>query len=188
MKSTVKKLWLTLAAFAVIGLASEAKAYTPSKNLDIHVSITASKSLSVDTTYYNFGALPISSTVVSASSITVTNDSGGLVETYTIQGASATAIGTGTDWVLAGSAGSDQYALAAQFSATFGNLQAAWTSDDLTYNPVASTAEIFGNTTAGESGLSVASAGIRGLWFRIKTPTAVTDTVEHKATITLAVQ
>ena len=187
MKSTSKKLWLALAVIGVIGLASEAKAYTPSQNLDIRVSIAASKSLSVNTTYYNFGALPISSTVVSASSITVTNDSGGLVETYTLQGASATPVGAGTEWVLASSAGSDQYALAAQFSEV-GNIQSGWTSDDLNYNAVACTAEVFGNATAGESGLSVASAGVRGLWFRIKTPTAVTDTAEHKATITLAVQ
>src|SRR5882672_6548653 len=108
---TSKKLWLALAVFGLMGLASEAKAYTPSQPLDIRVSINASKSLSVNTTFYNFGALPISSTVVSASSITVTNDSGGLVETYTIQGASATPVGAGTNWVLAASGGQDQYAL-----------------------------------------------------------------------------
>ncbi len=187
MKFITKKMWLLMAAVAVSGLTSEARAYTQSKGLDIHVSITASKSLAVNTTYYDFGALAVNATVVSASSITVTNDSGGLIETYTIQGASATAVGTGTDWVLASSAGTDQYALSAQFSDP-GNIQAAWTNDALTYSAVACTDEVFGNTTHGEAGYQVAYNGVRGLWFRIKTPTAITDGAEHKATITLAVQ
>src|SRR6185503_17277321 len=144
--NTVKKLWLALAVIGVIGLASEAKAYTPQKPLDIRVSINASKSLSVNTTFYDFGQLNISSTVVTASSITVTNDSGGLIETYTIQGDSATAVGVGTDWTLAASAGTNQYALAAQFS-DVGNLQVGWTTDDLTYGIVPCTDEIFGNNT-----------------------------------------
>jgi len=192
MKNTMKKMWLALAAFAVIGFASEAKATypNPSQHIDINVSITASKSLEVDTTYYTFGALPISSTAVSGSSITVTNDSGGLVETYTITGASAVAVGVGTDWVLSsvGTPGQDQYALSAQFSDNFGNIQSSWANDYLNYNPTACTSDIFGNGTAGESGAAVANNGIRGLWFRMKTPTAVTDSVQHKSTLTLAVQ
>ncbi len=170
-----------------VGLAPSVEAASSSQNLDIHVSINASKSLSVNTTSYNFGALAINSTVVSASSITVINDSGGLIETYTIQGASATPVGVGANWVLATSAGTDQFALAAQFSNP-GNIQAAWTADDLTYAAIGCTADQFGNGTPGESGLQVTPNGIRGLWLRIKTPTAVTDTAEHKATITLAVQ
>ena len=97
MKHTTKKLWLAAALVAVMGLASEVKAAypNPTQALDIKVSINAQKSLEVGTTWYNFGALPISSTVVSGSSVAVWNDSGGLVETYTIQGASATGLGGG---------------------------------------------------------------------------------------------
>ena len=191
MKHTTKKLWLALAALAVMILATDAKAAfpNPTQALDIRVSINAQKSLEVGTTWYNFGALPISSTVVSGSSIAVWNDSGGLVETYTLQASSAVAIGGGgTDWVLAGAGGQDTFALGAQFAASAGTIQGAWTTDAMTYYATACTDEVFGNTTHAESGLTVGPAGMRYLWFRIQTPTAVTDTKYHLSTITLAVQ
>src|SRR5262249_47748439 len=95
MKSTHVKLWLVVAALAVIGLAQEAKANTGSQNIDIHVSVNATKSVAVDNNSYTFPAIPVSSAAVSASSITVTNDSNGVVETYAILG--ATAITAGND-------------------------------------------------------------------------------------------
>ena len=187
MKNITTNIRIALIAIAILGASRIAQAYTPSQPLDIRVSISASKSLAVSTTYYNFGALAINSTNVSASSITVTNDSGGLIETYTIQGASATAVTAGTDWGLAASTGTNQYAMDAQFSNP-GSIQTAWTSDALSFTATPCTAEVFGNTSGSESGLNVSPSGVRGLWFRIKTPSAVTDTAEHKATITLAVQ
>ena len=184
----IKKITLGfLSVMAIIALAhTNARAYTPTKNLDIRVSITASKSLTVNTTSYNFGAMPISSTVVSGSSISVTNDSGGLVETYTIQGASATPNGAGTNWVLAAAAAQDQYALQAQFNDMPAPLTGTFNANhNLTFAAVAASGTQFaGNQT----GLSVQPAAIRGLWFQIKTPTAVTDTQIHIAQIVLAVQ
>ena len=191
MKHTTKRLWLALAALAVMAVASDVKAAfpNPTQALDIRVSINAQKSLEVGTTWYNFGAMPISSTVVSGSSIAVWNDSGGLVETYTLPASSAIALGGGTNWVLAAAAGQDQYALGAQFAAGTGaDIQGAWTTDALTYYAVACTDEVFGNTTHAEAGYQVGPAGMRYLFFRIQTPSAVTDTKYHLATVTLAVQ
>ena len=191
MKHTTKRLWLALAALAVIGLASEAKATypNPTQVMDIRVSINCSKSLEVGTTWYNFGALPISSTAVSGSSVAVYNDSGGLVETYTLQASSAVPIGgSGTNWVLAASVGQDQYTLGAQFANGTGGDLGVWTTSLLTYSVVPCADSTFGNGTHAEAGDLVQPAATRYLWFRIQTPSSVSDTAYHLATVTLAVQ
>ena len=181
-------LWLVGAAMAFALFASPTKAQA--QNLDIHVSITATKSLSVNTTFYDFGALPASSAAVSASSITVTNTSSVLIETYTIQGANAISDSGGTNWTLASSTASEQFALAGQFSnSTPANTDAAFTSDDMTSSPVTCSATVFGNGTVGESGSSVdpVTTPARGLWFRLRTPSITADSGAHKITIVLAV-
>ncbi len=185
--STNKKLWLGLAALALVAFAMPAKAAT-SQAIDIKVSITATKSLAVNTTYYDYGALAVSVSSVS-SNIDVTNDSVGLVESYSLQGQNAASTGGGTPWTLAASPNNDTYALAAQFSdAQPNNVDGSWGSDDLTTSVINCTATVLGNGTAGESGASVASSAVRKLWFRLKTPTSVSDTTQHNATLTLAVQ
>ena len=181
-------LWLIGAAMAFALFASPSKAQA--QNLDIHVSITATKSLSVNTTFYDFGGLPASSAAVSASSITVTNNSSVLIETYTIQGANAVSQSGGVDWTLAASTSTDQFALAAQFSnSTPANTTAAFTSDDMTSSPVTCSATVFGDGTVGESGSAVdpVTTPDRGLWFRLRTPSVVSDSSAHKITVVLAV-
>ena len=118
-KKSLKKfgLWLIAAFVAVVVGRTPAHASTDTVHIDIHVSISASKSLAINTTSYNFGALAVNTSSVSASAITVTNDSGALLETYTMQGANATSSGGGTTWNIAASTGViDQYVLAFQSS------------------------------------------------------------------------
>ena len=175
-------------AGALWGLASPAHAVT-SQTLDIKVSISATKSLSAGTTTYDFGAQTVNLSTVSTSAIAITNNSGALVETYTIQGANAVSTGGGTTWTLAATPGTDQYALAAQFSsAQPANADGSWSSGDLTTSGVACSATQFGNGTAAESGAGILPSGARNLWFRMKTPTAVNDTTQRLAVVTLAVQ
>jgi len=186
MKSHIKKSWLGFAALALIAYVAPAKAVNPA-SLDITVQISATKSLAVNTTFYNYGALAVNTSSVSGH-IMVTNDSGALIETYTLQGANAISSG-GQNWTLAASPGTDIYALAAQFSAAAPtNLDGSWTSDDLTTSAIVATASVLGNTTAGESGAAVVPSAVRNLWFRLKTPTVVSDVSQRKATLTLAVQ
>jgi hypothetical protein len=159
--------------------------------LDIHVSINATKSLSVSSTFYNFGALSAGVSSVTASAITVTNTSSVLVETYTVQGANALSDTAGTNWTLAAStASADNYALAAQFSSGRPtDADVNWASDDLTTGSITCSASVFGNTTLAEAGTQVdpVTSTTRSLWFRIKTPGIVTDPSGHTATIVLAV-
>jgi hypothetical protein len=185
----LRKLSLGLigAALGLILMARPAHAADP-HSLDITVSILVTKSLHVNTTYYDFGAMSVNTSSVSTTSIVVTNNSGGLTETYTIQGASATSTGGGTNWALSTTTGTDVYALAAQFStARPADDDSAWTTDDLDYNATTATSGTLGNGVAGESGTGVDPLETRNLWFRIKTPGVVSDTTQHKATLTLAV-
>ena len=69
----------------------------------------------------------------------------------------------------------------AVFSGVFG-------SDDLTTSAIVATSSVLGNGTAGQSGAAVVPAAVRGVWFRIKTPTVISDTTQRRATLTLAVQ
>lgn len=185
---TVRRAAAFAAVVAALFAAGAAQAAT-SQNLDITVSINAAKSLSVGTTSYDFGAMSVNASSVSAVAIVVTNDSGALIETYTVQGANAASTEGGTTWTLAASPGTDQYALGAQFSsARPADADGSWASDALTTAAQTATATVLGNGTAGESGAAVMPSATRNLWLRMKTPTAVSDTTQRKATITLAVQ
>jgi hypothetical protein len=180
-----------LALIAAAGFFSPARA-AQSQTVDIHVSISATKDLTVDSTSYNFGALGVNTASVTATGITVTNASNGLISTFTIQGANASSVG-GAAWTLVSSTGNvNEYKLAAQFSNTRpSNVDGAWTSDDLTTSAAGCTKDVFGNGTLGESGASVSPlAGLnqRTLWFRLVTPLSVTDTTQHDISVTLAVQ
>ena len=193
----MKRLNRLIVATAFFGgfaaLASNVNASTDTVHVDIHVSITAAKSLAANTTSYNFGALPVSSAAVAGSSITITNDSGTLIESYSVQGGNAISQGAGTNWTLAASPAVDTYQLDAQF----GNARPAladgsWTYDNITaaVGPC-STDQTFGNNVSGESCFQVSplvSVKDRALWFRLKTPTAVTNPNEHIATVNISVQ
>ena len=180
--------WLLVAALTVVGFATRARAANP-QSLDIHVSINTSKSLTANTTTYDFGALGVNVSSVS-SPIIITNNSGALIETYRIQGANALSDAGGQSWTLASSTGTDQYALAAQFSsAQPTNADGTWSTDDLTTSAQTCTSTVFGNGTAAESGESVSAtaSNARNLWFRMRTPDVVTDPSQHTVTLTLSV-
>ena len=87
--------WVLAAAAVVLAIKAPAQAAT-SFSLDIKVSINATKALTVGSTHYNFGALAVNTSSVSATAVLVTNTSGALLQTYTLQGANAASTGGGT--------------------------------------------------------------------------------------------
>ena len=196
MKTVITKLSLTLVGMAMFGLTfvGHAQAFLNPGFIDIKVSISATKSLAIGTTNYNYGALGVGVSSVS-SSILVTNDSGGYIESYSLQGADADINGGGDVWALAAStsAATDDYALAAQFStAQPSDADGSWGSDNLTTGTQnCTTHDTFGNTTAGQSCFQVSpvtGSKTRNLWFRIKTPGVISNIGQHLAVITLGVQ
>jgi len=179
------------ALFALTSLFTEARA-ADNVNIDIHVSINASKSVMASATYYHFGAIDINTSSNSATPITITNNSLALVETYTIQGADAISETAGTNWTLAddpGSTGLNTYALAAQFTSSRpDNADGSWTSDDLNrLTAVTCTSSVLGDGSAGDEGTDVEAGGARSLYFRLKTPTTTSDGGAHTAQILLSV-
>ena len=192
MKYKLRLSLMALGAIAALAVfSSHANALTP-QPLDIKVRINLTKDLSVDATYYHFGALATSVSSNSATPIVVANESVGLIETYTLQGADAASEGVGTTWTLAGSPSTDTYTLQGQFSSLRpDNVDGTWASDAMTTSAVACSDTQFGNGVTEESGYLVSPLTVaknRNLWFRIKTPTVASDQTSHKATITLAVQ
>ena len=190
----LRKTGLWLLALGVLGLTHVVTSHAAtSAAIDIKVSISATKSLSIGTTHYNFGALAVNTSSVSASAIAVTNDSGSLLETYTLQGANAASTGGGTTWNIAASTGViDEYVLAGQFStAAPANDDTDWDNDALTTSAIPATDTVLGNGTHAQAGNGVsplAGSNTRNLWFRIITPLYVTDVTQRNATLTLAVQ
>jgi hypothetical protein len=190
-------VWLLgLATFFALS-ASQALA-APTATVDIHVSIAANKSVSLaaSSTYSMFGGMPLSSATVSSSSITVTNDSGAYIETYTLQGGAAVSDTAGVNWAIATTTGTNQYALGAVFSNTPpAATQTFWPygSADLylTGSPQVCSTTQFGNGVAGEAGASVLpTPGLnnRYLWFRMHTPGISTGTEGRTAQVTIAIQ
>jgi hypothetical protein len=193
---SIKRLQLAVLATAAVVLLglTNASAANPG-TIDIKVSIAATKSLSIGTTNFNYGTLGIGVSSVSATAIVVTNDSGGYIESYTLQGANADIVGGGDVWNLAAStsSASDDYALAAQFSTARPNdVDGDWNADSLTTSAQnCMDHDTFGNTTVGQSCFEVSplsGSHNRNLWFRIKTPGAVLNLSQHQTTVTLGVQ
>ena len=95
-------LGLAFSLFVFCGLGHAATF----QNIAIKVSIAGTKSvLVIGATTYNFGALNVAVSSVSASSFTVQNNSPVFIETYTVTGANAISTTGGTDWTIAASTG-----------------------------------------------------------------------------------
>jgi hypothetical protein len=171
---------------------SGALASTDTAHLQIHVTINATKSLACNTSDYVYGALAVGISSVTDTPIIVTNDSGGYLEVYKINGADALRDGGGTNWTLDQTIiTTDTYRLGAQFSsAQPADVDGSWASDYLTASQQVCSATVFGNGTKDESGYQVRAVtqNTRNLWFRIHTPDQVTDAGPHTAQVTLAVQ
>ena len=187
-------LWSFGALVALVAFSSQAKAASTAA-IDIHVSINATKALTVNASHYNYGALAVNTSSVTAVAIQVDNTSGALFQTYTIQGANAPSATGGTTWNIVASTGTvDEYVLKAQFSTAAPDvLDSNWANDTLTTSPIVCTAGTLGNTDGAQSGAAVtpntaANANRRYLWFRLTTPLFVSDTTQRDVTVTVAVQ
>ncbi len=142
--------------------------------IDVTVTI---QNLSISTTGpIAYGVVATSSTTVSASASTVTND-GNVTETYDVK------LTDPAGWTATAAApGAETYRLSAQFNAaqpTGGSFAA---DHDLTTTDQTSSATIFAGD---QTGLSVAASAARSLWFKFEAPTSTTVTTEQTITVTL---
>lgn len=175
MRKNLWKLVAPLSFALMLGTGSAAWAANPA-TISVTVTIQA---LSVSATGpIAFGTVTSSSSTVSGSASTVTND-GNVTETFSLSLANP---GTWTA-VQAAPAAPEQYALLAEFNT------AAPASPSFTYASHAlSTVSIASSATqfaGNETGLSLTAASTRSLWFRFDAPTATAVTTQQTITVTL---
>ncbi len=146
-------------------------------------TVTSVLSISLAPVSYNFGAVHITSTVVSGSSITVTNG-GNVTETYSL---SINRV-AGSTWTVV-TALPTVYDAAAFFGRFNGNVQPSSTtftsSDIITPTPQAADATHF---AMGETGARTTAGSPRGLWLRLDMPptTATIQPQQFDLTVTAA--
>lgn len=152
---------------------SDVRAANPA-TIDVTVTI---QSLSISTTGpIAYGVVTSSSTTVSASASTVTND-GNVTETYDLK---LTDPGGWT--ATSGAPGSETYRLSAQFNAAQPTAGSFAADHDLTTTDQTSSATIFAGD---QTGLSVAASAARSLWFKFEAPTSTTVSTQQTITVTL---
>ena len=162
----MKKLLIVLAVLCIGGLVYAAQTDT----MDIAVTITgASKSVNITETAWNVST--VVSDQVTSSSMTLTNNSGGLTEDYQIK--ASTTLG---NWTLGSSAGPSTAVLSAvvraegQGTGTFG------AEDVLTFAYQDCTSTVLGQEAT--CGQGVTAGGVRSLLLRLDTPTSVSNDSE----------
>ena len=147
----------------------------PSAEIQIWYQTEATKT-------YNFGSnVPVNTSSITVASFTVKNNSSGLTEDWQIRASNA--YGTGVNWTLATSTTTDQYTLQALLNAATKPSDSDFGSND--YLSTSNTAMDTTHFAGSENGESVASGETRGLWFRIVTPSEVTDTSQKTIYVTV---
>ncbi len=163
----------TAICLALVFCASAVYAANPA-TIDVTVTV---QNISISTTGpIAYGVVATSSTTVSASASTVTND-GNVTETYDIK------LTDPAGWTaVSGAPGSETYRLSAQFNSSQPTAVSFAADHDLTTTDQTSSATIFAGD---ETGLSVAAAATRSLWFKFEAPTSTTVTTQQTITVTL---
>ena len=175
MKRTTHFFSLGTAFFvAVLFCASAVQAANPAT---ISVTVTI-QNLSVSATGpIAFGTVTASSITVSGSASTVTND-GNVTETYSLD------VTNPAGWTAVQAAtGAETYALHAQFNSVAPSAASfVYATHALSTTSTASSGTQFAGD---ETGLSVAAAATRSLWFKFEAPTSTTVTTEQTITVTV---
>jgi len=174
-------LVLLLAAIGLVLVPKDAHAISASSvGITVTVKISGSLSVSAAPTSYAFGNIGAGVGSISATSITVTNDSDAFTETYNLSAANSTD-GTVT-WTLSSAQGTDQYVLAAVFSAGRPGSTFVDANRRLTTSSQASSGTVFAGD---QTGLSVLKDATRILWFELVTPNSTGSTTTQTTTVTV---
>jgi len=180
IKMTKKILAVVL---GVVMLAGVAKADSP-KYFNLTVTCEPALSVWVGASTYGFGSVGANTASLATTSLAVINDSDGRTEKYSVAASDAQhkpGAATPKNWDLADTAAADVYTLSAKFNtvqpADFEGGNFELTNAAITCN---------GTLLAGDqTGNDIAADTQNDLWFRIKTPTTVTDIEEHTIYVTI---
>lgn len=178
-----RAMGLIIGLVFVLGMVSIAQAAL--QDIAVKVTVTAELSVTVDTNEYSFGDQSVGATTISATAITVTNDSTSAEESYKLNGTNS------SNWTLASAPDLNQFELRAAFNdAAPVEADFEADNDDLaTGTGVYCTEDKFAVNASdvGEKGIDVPISGVRYLWFLLKTPTSISvgSTIEQTSTVTI---
>lgn len=169
---------IAIAAMLMLSMGFSALANAAeTANVTVKVTVAVPISVSVDTTELVLGTVAINGAVVSTTPITVTNNGGGLAETYSLS------LSNPSGWTASGSApGAETYVLDAAFSGSVSGITWNEANHALSTIAVASSATKFAGD---QTGLSVPNAGVRKLWFKFKAPASTAVTTEQGIAVTI---
>ena len=174
MRNLTNRLTVGLAICLVLVFCASAVYAANPATIDVTVTI---QNLSLTTTGpIAFGVVLVSTTTVSTSASTVTND-GNTTETYDLK-----LTNPGGWTATSGAPGSETYRLSAQFNVAQPTAVSFDADHDLTTADQTSSATIFAGD---QTGLSVAASAARSLWFKFEAPTSTTVTTQQSITVTL---
>lgn len=188
MKTQVmSRLKSALAAAALSVLAGTAFAANPA-SMTLKVTVNVGLSVALSASSYDFGLINAGAVVVSSNGVTVTNDSGGRTEDYTVDASTYMASG-GASWTISGSstAAANVFALCARLnsvqpsSSTFANGDCL---DQTAGNQQNMDASHFAGD---QNGNNVPAAATRSLWFLFAAPTSISGGGNVQQTMTLTV-
>jgi len=172
-----RKLLLAAAMTALaLVLAVPASPATAAQSDTVNITVIISHTIGVEITEgaYDFGTLSVGTTVVSGSSLTVTNTGTGPDETYLLSCSDT------DDWLCGSTPGNDVFVLSAKFNSyapgSFG------AGDILGAAPIAADATHFAGD---EIGSDVPYNEVRHLWLQLQTPTSTTSSAVQTIVLTI---
>ena len=170
----------------VVGLAGMASAAT-SASITLKIKCVVTLSVDIDQAEYNFGDVAARTTAISTDTITVSNNSLGRTEDYTINCSTYTA-----DWNLQTSDPANDEEDVFSLKALFKDTQAIdgdYGTKAFLDTGVASqqnmTEADFGTSGYDGDDVPAVTAGDRKIWFRLRTPGITTTEAEQSLSVTI---
>ncbi|MCX5699189.1 MAG: hypothetical protein NTX01_05790 [Candidatus Omnitrophica bacterium] len=158
---------------------AEAEA-TQSDTVAVKVTVTSTLSVNITEDTLALGSVAAGSTKVSTAAVTVTNNSSGINETYSLS------LANPSGWTASqAAAGAETYVLDAVFDADGTGITWSEANYALSTTAVASSATKFAGD---QTGVSVPYNAARKLWFQFKAPTATTVSTEQSIVVMVTAQ
>jgi uncharacterized membrane protein len=172
---------------AVLVLFAVKVSAAQSDSMLVKVTIAASLSVSINAAEYDFGNMSPGAVSISVTSATITNDSAGIIEDYTIDCSTYTAA-----WTIDpdGNPGADQFSLQALFKESLPTASDFGSSDYLNDSDAQQNMldPDFTVDYSGYDGNNVSKDVQRSLWFRMHAPSETTTTTEQSVTVTVTAE
>jgi hypothetical protein len=173
----MKKILAVVAG--VMAISAMSYAANPA-SLILRVTPSVTRDVTLSTALIDLGSQALGATNIISTGVTVTN-SGNVTSTLALRATNS------ANWAPAAAAGADAFNLRAIFNGVTAPAAAEFAADDdMTTVSQASTAARFSDGT--ESGVSVAAAATRSLYFKLDMPTSSSSAAQQDITVEVLAQ